>query len=470
MWTPRPAANNATDFISIEGGARLTGQVRVPGAKNATLPALVAACLSREPTTLTNVPLDLADVRLMITTLGAHGVRITFDGPSTVTLDGSGWHGGAFSPELSTRFRHVLLLMGLSAFYQVPADLTGVGGCSLGSRKHDLHAQLFSDFGYFVFDNERSFSICGGPKAETVTTSFHYPSFGATLNFLFAAAGRVGQQSILHNAALNPEVIDTITLLQSMGAEIAWDANRTLSVTGPRKLRGVSHQILGDRVFAATLAAAVACTRGEALVTGVGAEYLANEFEVWQAAGLRVQPTATGFGVACPDRLTAQDVATRPYPGFHTDIQPLHTVMMSLARGTSRVTETILDDRFRYCPELVRMGARIDVVDGGFTCVNGQDGKIAVVEGVERLHASDVQATDIRGGAAVVVAALAAEGRTSIGNIYQLDRGYADLATVLSSLGARIQRVNATYSPASSAEQNTPLNKRGAACLTPLPG
>ena len=331
-------------------------------------------------------------------------------------------------------------------------------------------AQLFSDFGYFVFDNERSFSICGGPKAETVTTSFHYPSFGATLNFLFAAVGRVGQQSILHNAALNPEVIDTITLLQSMGAEIAWDANRTLSVTGPRKLQGVSHQILGDRVFAATLAAAVACTRGEALVTGVGAEYLANEFEVWQAAGLRVQPTATGFGVACPDRLTARDVSTRPYPGFHTDIQPLHTVMMSLARGTSRVTETILDDRFRYCPELVRMGARIDVVDGGFTCVNGQEGKIAVVEGVERLHASDVQATDIRGGAAVVVAALAAEGRTSIGNVYQLDRGYADLATVLSSLGARIQRVNATYSPASSAEQNTPLNKRGAACLTPLPG
>jgi UDP-N-acetylglucosamine 1-carboxyvinyltransferase len=467
MWPPFPATE---DTIHIEGGRHLIGEVRVPGAKNATLPALVAACLSEEPTTLTNVPVNLADVTLMIATLRAHGAQITSNGTDTVTCYGGGWHGGAFSPELSTKFRHVLLLMGLSAFYHVPADLTGIGGCSLGDRKHDLHAQLFTDFGYFVFDNEASFSICGVPKAERINSTFHYPSFGATLNFLFTAVGRQGQESVLHNAALNPEVMDTIMLLRAMGADIAWDANRTLAVTGPRKLGGVEHQVLGDRVFAATLAAAVACTRGNALISGVGPEFLASEFAVWHSAGLRVTPAAGGFAVECPERLRAHDVETRPYPGFHTDIQPLHTVMMTLAEGVSRVRETILDSRFKYCPELVRMGASIGVVEGDFTCVNGMPGKIAVVEGVKGLHGAEVRATDIRGGAAVVVAALAAEGRSTISNIYQLDRGYDNLTGVLSALGADIQRRDAVAAVSEVAEERVHRNKRGTVCLTPLAG
>lgn len=429
--------------LVIRGGIALEGEVALPGAKNAALPALVAACASDEDVLLGNVPTDLNDVRLLIDFLRELGADVEEVGDRMVRCSGRHWRGGDLVDERAGQLRHSLLLLGLAASRGTPLALPMPGGCKLGERKHDLHILALSALGHQVSEAPEGLHFQPGAAVEDADFRFHYPTFGGTLNALIAAATLEGRTTWIRNAAKNPEVADIITLLASMGARIRWVSSDTLEVRGVRRLGGTEHTVMSDRIVAATVIAATAVTQGHSFAKNANGEVLRAEIDVWRRAGLEVRVAPEGIETRFVDRMQSTDIETRAYPGFHTDIQPLHAIMMVFAHGTSTIRETILDGRFRYARELDRLGARTSVGDGGFTCVNGAPGQILTIEGVQRLVGTDVIATDIRGGASVAVAALAAEGTTSIGNLYQLERGYGRFDALFSNLGADLRMVEA---------------------------
>ncbi len=435
------ATSHSEEIIRIEGGYPLRGDVRVIGAKNAALPAIAAACLSQTPTTLHNLPTTLKDIELLFTLLRQAGAKIDMLDATTVRIDGTGWYGGKMDADKTSKLRHSLLLLGVSGYFGAPLSLGQSGGCNIGSRKHDLHVLAFKDFGFSVIDTDTALSIKGhARKCNEIQTIFHYPSFGATLNFLYIAVGRPGV-SILRQAALDPEVVDTANLLKAMGARIDWVNERDLWVEGGVMLNGIDYNILGDRIVAATFIAAAGVTRGEITVHGVNAHYLKNEIGVWRQAGLDVVHQGDSITSKYIQPLIGVEIRTAAYPAFHTDIQPLHGALMATAVGESRIIETVVDDRFKYCEQLNKLGAIIRVVQGNFSCVNGASGSVAIFTGVNKLKGTEVITTDIRGAAAVVLGGMGAEGVTSISNLYPLDRGYTGLEAQLRQLGAHIIRV-----------------------------
>jgi len=424
-------------YLEIIGGNPLHGEVSLPGAKNSALPALVAACLSDEEVTLHNVPLELNDVKLLIELLKSVGASIHLQ-DGAVVCSGQGITGGVLDSEKAGKIRHSLLIMGCSANWGVPLFLPLPGGCGIGNRKHDFHVHAFRDMGLDVYESELGIHLKEGKLRGDVVLEFPYPSFGATLNVLFASVRARGSRVVLKNAAINPEVQDVIDLLGKMGGQIRWIDNRTVEIIGVDRLHGTTHAVMPDRIVAATCIAAVGAARGQIAILNGPYQVLTTEIDAWRKAGLTIEPSASGIEVKCDRRPIAVDIVTEAYPGFHTDIQPLHTVLMTFAEGTSVVKETILDNRFAYCHELNRMGASIKVVPGDFTCVNGKPGQVAIVEGTERLYGADLKATDIRGGAATVVAALGADGMSRIMNLYQLERGYGNITGIFQALGANI--------------------------------
>lgn len=428
----------AEPYLEIEGGIPLRGEVALPGAKNSSLPAIVAACLSSEDVLLHNIPVELNDVKLMLRLMRDAGADVRVEG-NALRCSGRGFTGGAMSAELVGKIRHSLLLLGLSANWRAPLFLPLPGGCSIGSRKHDLHVLSLQRMGYAMKESELGLHLQESrPRQETVV-DFHYPTFGGTLNVLFASV-RSNAAVTLRNAAKNPEVVDVIRLLRRMGADIEWLDRTTLFIRGVPQLGGAEHAVMSDRIVAATVIAAVGATKGAATIRNATTAVLEAEAEAWRKAGLTIEETGDGIHARWTRPLCGVDVVTSAYPGFHTDIQPLHTVLMATAKGGCAVRETILDGRFAYCAELNRMGARIEVAGGGFACVNGAGGQVAHIRGVRKLFGGDVRATDIRGGAAVAVAALGAAGRTRITNLYQLERGYGNFAELFASLGASIRR------------------------------
>lgn len=425
--------------LVIEGGRPLRGEVTLPGAKNAALPAIVAACLADEEVTLRHVPLGLNDVQKLIQLLQDSGAEVRQEGNELICR-GAGWHGGTLNAELAGKIRHSLLLLGASANWRQGLFLPLPGGCSIGNRKHDLHLQALQQMGYRMEESELGLHLAASQPLTESVVDFSYPTFGGTLNVLFAA---VKSQSVvtLKNAARNPEVLDVIELLSGMGADITWTEPGTLRIRGVERLHATEHTVMGDRIIAATIISAVGATRGSAIIRNASTRVLEAEAAVWRTAGLRIEELADGIRVAWERPLRPVDVVTEAYPGFHTDIQPLHTVLMMHATGTSELKDTILDGRFAYCEELNKLGADITVQDGGFTCVNGAPGQTAVISGTGQLYGTDVVATDIRGGAAVAVAAMAAEGTSRVTNLYQLERGYDSFRETFTALGASITRV-----------------------------
>ena len=426
-------------FLEIQGGRSLAGQVLVPGAKNAALPSIVAACLSEEPTVLHKVPTGLNDVKLLIELLCSLGVVIEEPVPGTLICSGRGWQNRALDGKQVGRLRHSLLLLGAAAYRHSHLLLPLPGGCKLGSRRHDLHLLALRTLGFEVTETEAGIELGSQSSPGDKHISFYHPTFGGTLNTLFAASGCEGT-TLLENAAADPEVLDVIELLRSMGADISWADETTLKIRGA-KLRGTEHTVMGDRIVVSTLIAATAVTRGHTFIQGATTKVLKAETAAWRSAGLLLEESEDGLEVKAPERLNAVSVRTRAYPGFHTDIQPMHAAMMLQAEGETLIEETILDGRFRYAQELQKMGASLETEDADFLCVNGVPGQQLRIKGVEKLHGAQVEATDIRGGAAVVAAALAAEGTTRVTNLYQLERGYHDISSLLSPLGAQVKRV-----------------------------
>ena len=417
------------DRFRIEGPARLEGEVEISGAKNAALPCLAASLLTPEPVALTNLP-DVADIRAMEKLLEHIGVFLSAR-PGEATVEAREI-GAAEAPyDLVRKMRASVLVLGplLARAGHVRVSLPG--GCAIGVRPIDLHlaafrkmgAEVAIDHGYVEASAAR---LSGAPIAfETVTVT-------GTENVMLAAALASGR-TVIANAAREPEVADLARLLRAMGAGVSGEGTSTVVVEGVERLHAASHEVLPDRIEAGTYALAAAATRGDVAVRSCLPEHLEALTERLSASGARIEKDGRGLRIRASGRLLARDVTTAPYPGFPTDLQAQWMAMATTMEGTSTITETIFENRFHHVAELARMGARIRL-----------QGRSASVEGPARLTGANLMASDLRASAALVIAALAAEGPSVIHRVYHLDRGFERMEEKMAALGGRVRRVSSS--------------------------
>jgi UDP-N-acetylglucosamine 1-carboxyvinyltransferase len=428
------------DRIRIIGGERLEGSISVSGAKNATLPLMIASLLTPETLTLKNVP-HLADVNLLARILGNHGVDLAIAGkrPGQRRGEGDTLHLSAqtivdtTAPyEMVSRMRASFWVLGPILARCREARISLPGGCAIGTRPVDLHLEGLAKLGAEV-DLEGGYVLARAPRGLTGgRVTFPKVSVGATHNIMMAATLARGE-TVIENAAREPEVSDVAACLTKMGAKIDGIGTSTLHIQGVDSLQGAVHTVLPDRIETGTYAMAVAATGGDVLLDNARADLLEAPLELLRQAGVEISETNRGIRVSRNGpELTPIDVETEPFPGFPTDLQAQLMALMALAGGRSRIRETIFENRFMHVQELVRLGADIAL-----------EGDTAYVTGVEGLHGAQVMATDLRASVSLVIAGLAAEGETVINRVYHLDRGFERIEEKLSACGARIERLAA---------------------------
>ena len=421
------------DKLLIRGGRTLQGEVLVSGAKNAALPELCAALLTAEPVTLLNVP-QLQDVSTMLKLIRNMGVTAERADDGTVRIDASALNWPEAPYELVKTMRASVLALGplLARFGEATVSLPG--GCAIGSRPVDQHikgmaamgAEIVVEHGYMIAKLPAGWTRLKGARITTdmVTVT-------GTENFMMAAALAEGE-TVLENAAQEPEISDLAEMLIAMGAKIEGHGTSRIRIQGVEKLHGCTHRVVADRIEAGTFLCAVAATGGDVVLRHGRADHLDAVIEKLREAGAAVQAVEGGVRVQSTGGATlkAQGFRTTEYPGFPTDMQAQFMALNCIAQGTATVTETIFENRFMHVNELVRLGAKIQV-----------DGKVAVIEGVPRLSGATVMATDLRASASLVIAGLVADGETMVDRIYHLDRGYDCMEAKLRGIGADIQRV-----------------------------
>ncbi|MCI6003446.1 UDP-N-acetylglucosamine 1-carboxyvinyltransferase [Allisonella histaminiformans] len=414
--------------LIIRGGRPLHGHVRVSSAKNAVLPIIVATLLPDSPSTIIDAP-HLEDVKTICSVIESLGGNILlrdnamiFD---TTTVDKT-----EASYELMSRMRASFLIMGPLLAKKRHAKIALPGGCMIGSRPIDLHLKAFEAMGakVTVGNGYVEASVPEGLKGATIYLDF--PSVGATENILMAAAVADGK-TIIENAAEEPEIVDLVTFLNSMGANIKGAGTNVIRVEGVKHLYGASHTVIPDRIEAGTFIIAAAMAGGDVVVDNVLSEHLKPLLAKLGEAGVKVIKDIDSVRVISDGHIHSTDIKTLPYPGFPTDLQAQFMAMMTIGDGTSTVTETVFENRFMHVGELRRMGANIEV-----------EGRKAIVHGVPFLQGAFVRATDLRAGAALVLAGLAAHGVTEVGDLRHIDRGYDHLVEKLRGLGADIIRVD----------------------------
>lgn len=415
------------DFFVIDGGLPLRGTVRVSGSKNAALPILVATLLTDDVCIIHNVP-DLRDIRTTVRLLEQLGKSVTH-ARGTVTVRPRRKIKTRAPYELVKQMRASVLVAGplLARFGRAQVALPG--GCTIGLRPIDIHLEGFRRLGAAV-STEHGDVVLTADRLSARDIRFRFPSVGATENLMMAAALIPGATT-LRNAALEPEIADLADFLTRMGARVTGAGSSTVVVHGVRALHGAEHWVIPDRVEAGTFLLAAAATRGDVRLVGAWAEHLTALIEALRRSGARVTDGPGGLRLRGPARPKPVDVRTEPYPGFPTDLQAPWMAYMCLARGRSRVREEVFENRFMHAAELARMGARIIT-----------DGAKAAVEGVAALNGAPIMASDIRAGAALIVAGLAAQGQTLIQRVYHVDRGYERIEKKLRALGARIRRAH----------------------------
>jgi len=423
------------DKLLIRGGRSLQGQVRISGAKNATLPELCAALLTADQVTLTNVP-RLQDVSTMLTLIRNMGVSAERTEDGTVTINACDLSSPEAPYELVKTMRASVLALGplLARFGEATVSLPG--GCAIGSRPVDQHilgmqamgAEIVVEHGYMIAK-----LAAGRTRLKGCHITTDMVTVTGTENFLMAATLAEGE-TILENAAQEPEISDLAEMLIKMGAKIEGHGTHRIRIQGVDKLHGCIHQVVADRIEAGTFLCAVAATGGDVLLQHGRADHLDAVIDKLRAAGVTVTPEADGIRVQSAGpahtHLKAQNFRTTEYPGFPTDMQAQFMALNCVAQGPSKVTETIFENRFMHVNELVRLGAHIQI-----------DGKVSVIEGMAKLSGATVMATDLRASASLVIAGLVAEGETVVDRIYHLDRGYDQMETKLRGIGADIERV-----------------------------
>ncbi|MBX9960488.1 MAG: UDP-N-acetylglucosamine 1-carboxyvinyltransferase [Burkholderiaceae bacterium] len=419
------------DKLLIRGGRELRGEVLVSGAKNAALPELCAALLSAQPVTLRNVP-RLQDVATMLKLIRNMGVAVEQGQDGTVRIDASRLSSPEAPYELVKTMRASVLALGplLARFGEATVSLPG--GCAIGSRPVDQHikglqamgAEITVEHGYILAKLPRGQQRLKGARITTdmVTVT-------GTENLLMAATLAEGE-TILENAAQEPEIPDLAEMLIKMGAKIEGHGTSRIRIQGVAALQGCEHQVVADRIEAGTFLCAVAATGGDVVLKHGRADHLDAVIEKLVAAGAKVTALPDGIRVQSQGRLQAQSFRTTEYPGFPTDMQAQFMALNCIAQGTAKITETIFENRYMHVNELVRLGAKIQI-----------DGKVAVVEGVAQLSGATVMATDLRASASLVIAGLVAEGETVVDRIYHLDRGYDRMEAKLAAIGADIERI-----------------------------
>ncbi|MCG5236010.1 UDP-N-acetylglucosamine 1-carboxyvinyltransferase [Xanthobacter oligotrophicus] len=427
------------DKIRIVGGNELKGTIPISGAKNAALPLMIASLLTEEKLILENVP-RLADVALLQRILGNHGVDITTNGKrngddpyagQTLEIDARVIVDTTAPYDLVSRMRASFWVLGPLLARIGVAKVSLPGGCAIGTRPVDFHLDALRALGAEI-EIDAGYVVAKAPHGlKGARIVFPKVSVGATHTALMAAALARGD-SIIENAAREPEVVDLADCLIKMGARITGAGSSTIHVEGVARLKAARHAVLPDRIETGTYAMATAMTGGDVMLAGARPDLLESALDALRQAGAEIDATNEGIRVRRNGAgILPVEVTTAPYPGFPTDLQAQFMALMTKAKGNSRITETIFENRFMHVQELARLGARIHL-----------DGDTAVVEGVERLTGAPVMATDLRASVSLVIAGLAAEGETMVQRVYHLDRGFEKLEEKLSRCGAQIERIS----------------------------
>jgi UDP-N-acetylglucosamine 1-carboxyvinyltransferase len=423
------------DRLLIHGGTRLSGTIPISGAKNAALTLLPCALLTDEPVTLRNLP-RLADIDGFQHLMTQFGVAHTIQGKRpedfgrVVTLEATRLTSTTAPYDLVRKMRASILVLGPLLARSGEATVSLPGGCAIGNRPIDLHLKALEALGARI-ELAEGYVRATAPDGGLAGGEIDFPvvSVGATENAVMAAVLANGT-STLRNAAREPEIADLCGLLTAMGAEIEGAGTSELVITGVSRLNGATYKVMPDRIEAGSYACAAAITGGEVRLEGASAADMSATLHALRNIGIEVEADGKGVSVAANGRLGAVNLSTAPYPGLATDMQAQLMSLLTKAQGTSVLKETIFENRYMHVPELRRMGADIEV-----------SGRTAIVRGVERLNGAEVMATDLRASMSLVIAALAAEGQTTVRRIYHLDRGYERLEEKLQLVGADIQRV-----------------------------
>ena len=420
--------------LVIHGGNALRGRVKIGGAKNAVLPIIAAALLgSRGVSVLDDVP-ALEDVYTISSVLRSLGVKADYAAKEhRLTIDASRIETVSAPYELVRKMRASFLIMGPLLAREGRAEISLPGGCAIGTRPIDLHLKGFEALGAKIDITQGAIHASAPHGLKGARIYFDFPSVGATENVMMAASCADGQ-TILENPALEPEIVDLANYLNVMGAHIRGAGTNQIKIDGVPGLRAADYTIIPDRIEAGTYMVAAAMTGGDVFIENAISEHLKPVVAKLTEAGAQIEEDIAGVRVRADGKMKAIDLKTMPYPGFPTDMQAQFMAMLAVAEGTSVVTETVFENRFMHVDELVRMGAQIRV-----------DGRTATVEGGRSLMGTAVRATDLRAGAAMVLAGLVAHGETRVGYIHHIDRGYDDFVAKLVALGADISRVEGEW-------------------------
>ena len=428
------------DRIRIVGGNPLNGVIPISGAKNAALPLMIASLLTSDTLTLENVP-HLADVEQLLRILGNHGVDVSVNGrrerqgetySRTIHFTCRTIVDTTAPYELVSKMRASFWVIGPLLAREGLARVSLPGGCAIGTRPVDLFIDSLQALGA-TMEIDGGYINATAPKGGLIGAHYTFPkvSVGAT-HVLMMAATLARGTTVIGNAAREPEVVDLAACLNAMGARISGAGTSTITIEGVNTLSGARHRVLPDRIETGTYAMAVAMTGGDVILEDTDISLLENAVEALRRSGATVEPVERGFRVARNGNgIRPVDVVTEPYPGFPTDLQAQFMALMTMAKGKSHITETIFENRFMHVQELARFGARISL-----------DGETAIIDGTAKLKGAPVMATDLRASVSLVIAALAAEGETTVNRVYHLDRGFERLEEKLSACGATIERIS----------------------------
>ena len=414
--------------LIVKGGNRLVGTVKTSGAKNAVLPIIAASILGTSPSRLDEIP-ALEDVRTICAVLECLGIKVDASEPHTLKIDSREITSCEAPYELVRSMRASFLVMGPLLARKGYARISQPGGCAIGTRPIDLHLKGFEALGVKI-EQGHGYIEASAPDGMTGANIYlDFPSVGATENIMMAAAMANGT-TVLENPAEEPEIVDLANYLNQMGARVRGAGTNVITIEGVSELHGVQHSVIPDRIEAGTYMIAAAMTGGDVIIENVLPEHQKPLIAQLREAGALVEEDIDRIHVVGSGKLKAVDIKTLPYPGFPTDMQAQMMAMLSVAEGRSKITETVFENRFMHVVELNRMGANITT-----------EGRSAVITGPAHLTGCTVRATDLRAGAAMILAGLVAEGATEICDIYHIDRGYEEIAAKLTRLGADIKRV-----------------------------